>query len=560
MPEGLDSLRIEENVLEALVHALISDRSACVAGCLPHILSGIAHGEPELSVQRRGRTHRCGEHAKAPAVTELLECALSSTSDATDWSVAEEEWNMFLRGIGSGRKYHSEARDSLKSLVGPATQALLPLLEFLDAKEHVSEKQLSCARGFYAHAVSHLLQVHLFGATEKEIVMWLRRHDWGTELDKLLRPFLVSEVEPLAKELAFHFKEGKKTARREESQHFFSFLLQLYERYSIDTRAHGWVSPRLNAHDPVSLIALGGVSLASIAVSVFCSVYGWYEGSKFLAARDFTVHGVNCFTDFLDRARGVLHSGAQLLLAESILFPSVFCIFLETARVTAERAFTTGARALWRREFLAVESLRAFTTVCGSHHMLRCLEAVIRRLAVVFSLLPTYAVSLWERTIAPCLSAFVARLEATIESSKSTLVVIEVSLEVLICVHAMYSAAEEWQEQCCGVRNGVEITLEPLERLGLWRDELIRRITHDINNFLTRLFAGCGFLERDLRAWDALLLVMARGKTVAHTILYEDMKVSLARLTSEEQRNHLREYCHLSGMQSIATLLENTME
>ncbi|RNF00845.1 uncharacterized protein Tco025E_08725 [Trypanosoma conorhini] len=558
MPEAPNYLQLDENVLEALVHALTADRSACVAGCLPHILNEIAHGESELSVQRPGRTRGGGEHAKAAAVAELLERALTSAPDATDWSVAEDGWNVFLSGVGSGQRYHGEAREALKSLAGPATQALSPLLAFLAAKEHVSEEKLLSARGFYARAVSCLLRVHLFGATEKESVMWLRRYDWSTELDELLRPFLRAEVEPLAKELSFHFKPGKKTARREEPQHFFSFLLQLYERYSLDTRAHGWVSPKLEAQDSVSLRALGGVSLASIAVAVFRGVYGWYEGSKFLVARDFTVHGVNSFVDFLDRVGGTLHGGAQLLLAESILFPSVFRVFLETARLAAERAFTTGARALWRQEFLAMEPLRAFTAVCGARHMLRCLEAVVRRLTVVFSLIPAYAVSLWERTVTPCLSTFVRGLEATSESSKSTVDAVAVSLEVLVCVQAMYSAAEEWREQCCVACTGVEIAVSPLERLGLWRDELIRRTTHDINNFLTRLFAGHGFMERDLQAWDALLRLVASGKSMAHAILYEDMKVSLTRLASEEQRNHLREYCQLSGMEAIAALLGNT--
>ncbi|EKG06970.1 hypothetical protein TCSYLVIO_001903 [Trypanosoma cruzi] len=560
MLEGPDCLQLDENVLEALVHALTADRSFSVEDCLPYILNEIAHGESDVGAQRRRGTRGRWEHAKAAEVAESLGRALNSRAGGKEWSAAEDGWNMFLCGIGSGRRANGEVREALRALVGPATQALAPVLEFLVSEENVHEDRLLCARGFYARAVSSLLRVHLPGATEKECVMWLRRCDWKKGLEELLSPFLQCEVEPLAKELAFHFQQGMKTARREEPQHFFSFLLQLYERYNADVRTHGWTSPNMKAQDSISLLALGSVSLAFIAVSVFRGVYGWCEGSQFLASRDFTVHGVNSFIEFLDRARGIIHGGAQLLLAESIFFHSAFCVFLETAKVAAERSFTTGARALWRQEFLAMDPPRAFHTVCGAYHMLRCLEAVVRRLGVVFSLLPTYAVSLWERTITPCLSTFVCVCEAAKESCDSNLDAVMVSLEVLSCAHAMHSAAEEWMEQCCEVCGGVEISTSSLERLALWRDELTRGTTHDVKQFLARLFAEPGLLEwRDLQAWDALLRVVCSGKTPAHAVVYEDMKLSLTRLISEEQRNSLKEYCQVTSMGALATLLGKTV-
>lgn len=537
------------------MRVLLDDRTARVEASLPRVLGELVRSEPASSLPPHEEKHVRWEHARAAAVADVVESALSGGGAGREWVAAEGAWNQFLHALVSGRKQNSEGVAGLMALVGPATLALSPLLAFLLRVGGVSEERLLGARGFYARAVSSLLRAHSLGAgAREEGVAWLRRHDWGEVLPELLRPFLQCEVEPLAKELAFHFQDGKKTARREEPQHFFSFLFQLYERYDRDTRAHGWVRRKSEGQDSTGLTALGSVALASTAISLFRGVYGWHEGSRLLRANDFAVHGVNSFVDFLGRARGVAHEGALLLFAENILLPSALRVFFETARVTAERAFVSGARALWRREFLVAVSPRAFATVCGTQHMLRCLEALVRRLAVVFTLFPSCALNLWERTIVPCMSLFLDALDTAKESCDAQLDVVVLFLELIDCAHVMHSAAEGWMEQC----GGAEITAAPLDRLALWRDELTRETARDVKSFLSaRLFGAAGTTEQDLCAWEAMLCVLERGKVPAHVIVYEDMKLTLAQLTTTEQREQLRDYCKMRGMEAICTILQS---
>ncbi|KEG08548.1 hypothetical protein DQ04_06931000, partial [Trypanosoma grayi] len=96
----------------------------------------------------------------------------------------------------------------------------------------------------------------------------------------------------------------------------------------------------------------------------------------------------------------------------------------------------------------------------------------------------------------------------------------------------------------------------PLERLALWRDELTRETAHNVHALLTRLLAGAGGCAGDLLAWDAVLRALSQSKVTAHAIVYEDMKVSLARLTTAEQRGQLRGHCQAVALDAVAALLQ----
>ncbi|ORC88038.1 uncharacterized protein TM35_000192820 [Trypanosoma theileri] len=552
MTENPSSLQLDDNILEALVHTLANDRRIRVSACLPQILNDVANSQSDVVSSRRGERKGRWEHARATALAEMLQRILKNNTRAEEWCHVEGEWNTFMRDLDSGRRQNSGEQRALKALVEPAIEALSPLLTFLPCSEKVVEEKLQWARGFYARAVFSLLRVHLHGVAETEFIIWLRRYEWNVELSTLLQPFMKSEVEPLEKELAFHFQDGKKTARRDQPQHFFSFLLQMYEQYTMNTSTHGWTLVTTMGHDVLNLVALGSVRLASTAASVFCNAYDWFEGSAFLAEKDFTVHVVNSFIDFLSRAEGRIHKSSQLLLADIILFPTAFHIFLDSARVTAEKSFATGSRVLWRLEFLAVETPDAFNTYCGTHHMLRCLEAIVRRLSVVFTLLPSYAVSLWERTIIPSLSSFLCMLDsAVVVDTAMPLGGILLSVELLNCVHVMHAVAEEWVERL----RDVAAAAATLEHITQWEGEHTHRTSHRITAWITQQMRGPHRTVGDVHTLNTLLHTLAQGRTTAHAMVSEEVKQCLARLTTEEERRQLREYCTAVGMESVAAVL-----
>ncbi|CBH11544.1 hypothetical protein, conserved [Trypanosoma brucei gambiense DAL972] len=577
--------QLDNALLEELMLKLTEDRSTRVVDCLPGILKELSDhvrdpvqecqeqhkqlcSQQELQQQQQQRFERRENTPHASEVTRLLNLAMDSGPGAVKWTAVESELSNFLRSLMAGRR-----QVGLKESASQTVQALGPLLNVLtstaDTDGSEVEKDalmpLSFYRGFYARAVSLLLHLHLSGFDGSDRIAWLKRCGWKVELYDILLPFIQKEVEPLEKELVYHFQEGKNTARREEPQHFFLFLQQIYTRLVNDARAHGWAPEGIGEQDGVNtLIALGSAALAATAVSVFRSAYGWHEESGYLSVKDFTIHGVNCLVDFLTKSGGIVHLGAQAGIVERLISPDIFCTYADAARSFVCKAFASGHQVLWRLEFLTnsptlTDQTATLKAVRGTYHMLRCLEAILRRLAVVFALLPACVIITWNSVVVPSLVMFMQHLEdakeeaASLCETRAELII--TSFHLLDSVQAVCSAAEEWRERFCEHCGEKDVSTAQLGKMTRWREKLRREVTESTSQFLAHLFAVEEVSPRGLHAWDGILQGLLHGPSTGSNIVQEVMRTSIPCLIPKEKRKHLKEYCEATGANALANLL-----
>ncbi|KAG8346436.1 hypothetical protein ERJ75_000138200 [Trypanosoma vivax] len=558
--------KMEDAVLEAVICELMRDHSARVSACLPRILANVVdYGlSSAASTEHKGKqtvdVQFQATHG-AISVAECLERAINSEAKGDNtWTTAEVEWNAFLEEIG-GRWLQDMG---LKGLVTPIVEALSPLITFLASSGDWRSKKHEIARDFYARAVSSLLR-HIVSAHSTEMDVFVRRGEWKSEFGEILLPFMKSEVEPLEKELAFHFRAGRRTARSDEPQHCLSFLLQIFNRYSENTRARWWAFDNAGAlWDAEALVSLGAVALASTAISIFYNVYEWHDRSGNLRRRDFVVHGVNSILDFLSRARGVVHENALILMAENLLFPQAFYQYLDAVRVMAEETFRTGTRLLWRLQFLEDQLAPALPKKVlelarGAQHMLRCIEAVIRRLGIVFSLIPGYNIVVWEQFVNPSVEMFLDSLEAIRkqkEANSNWVTDVDVAISLLHTLQAVHTSTEEWYGRCEEVSKENATSYSTLRRLSQWRDKLTAETTQSAVEFMRVLFGSDQQIYiSQLYACNSVIQQLEMSKTSAHIIVLRNLRNFLRQSVTSEQLKQLEDYTRAIGLHHVADFM-----
>nr|CCC90782.1 conserved hypothetical protein [Trypanosoma congolense IL3000] len=572
--------RLDDAILEALMLRLTSDRNAGVSQHLPDVLKAIlergkgdTHDSQtvrEHQHQQRQRGDRRDNSVRAASLTRLLDCADCSGPDTARWLVWARDLGDSMKGLVAGKQQTAlkEIADNFKEALEPLLSLLLSAQENGDEAGEEDVKRVGRYKAFYSSAISHTLHAYLSCFGETEQILWLKRCMWRDELRNLLLPFVREEVEPLEKELVYHFQDGRSTARRVEAQHFFSFLVQLYTRFLGNLGTHGWVTSGVAEREGIgTLTTLGSVALASTAVSVFRATYGWRDDSDYLLERDFVVHTVNCIIDFLSMSSGVVHRIAQSLISECLLVPVVFRDYLDTARATIDRAFATGPEVLWRRQFLADTTWctvpsTAFGLAQGTCHMLRCLEAILRRLMIVFGLLPASASLAWNHTVAPSLEMFVLSIEDAKEKAsfgESNVEAITASVELLDAVEAVCRLGEEWRDCLSKFCEAKDMVLTPLEKIACQRDAIRHDVAQSTSEFLRCVLDPTEVSALSLHKLDGILTYATLGPQNAKNILYGAITSSVLSITTAGERANLRECCVLTGMEAVASLLKEAM-
>lgn len=320
------------------------------------------------------------------------------------------------------------------------------------------------------------LDVAAQGTSEAHVVAWYRRYTTDPNLRQLLSPYVSETVDPLAKELRYHFRPGRETAVLHEPQHFFSFLFDCVERQQ-RTHQEAWASvvlsqqaPPLTSSSatspppPTALLHLlrcvGELALCAAAVVAFQRCYGWHPHSSLWRCTDYVVVTVNAMLDFVARVEGRLCSDAVALLLGHLLVEEVMLTYADAGVTMAAVALQNGPSRLWRRSFLTDAAPQPrFPLYTSSLHMVLALEALLRRLlSTLFLVEPAYAALMWRKTVEPALSHFfeVAEAEATAtldgaagedEARAASISTWETVLALQWCVASVQvvaTAAEDW--------------------------------------------------------------------------------------------------------------------
>jgi hypothetical protein len=337
---------------------------------------------------------------------------------------------------------------------GLVTTALLPLLSHLSPPTSESERGKASTESMHALRRAYLLLLpHALRAAattttagggeqrtlnlaspatgETDAAAWYCRCSDDPVVQELFAPYIAATVNPLERELRYHFSAGRDTAAIHEPQHFFSFLLDCVERQQ-DSHKNVWaavlvekmglppsssafLSPMAHSSSLLLLLScVGQLALVATAVVVFQSSYGWHSRSPLWRCTDFVVVTVNAVLDFVARAEGRLCSAAIKLLLEHLLVEDVAVAYARAGVAMADAALQNGTARLWRRSFLTHNSPQPrFPLYTCSMHMVRALEAFLRRLMSTLVVVDasTYAALMWHTTVEPVLSHFLEVVE-----------------------------------------------------------------------------------------------------------------------------------------------------
>lgn len=409
----------------------------------------------------------------------------------------------------------------------------------------------------------------------------------NARVQQLLSSFIGSTVEPREKELRFHFRTGEETAKPNEPQHFFSFLLQLFSRLSADTR-HGWegggrCGEKRDASDLLQQV--GQWSLATTATAVFSDCYGWYIGSPVLHKAEFTVVSLNALFEFMQESDGRLAPSVRKAMGEWLAFPSAFATYLSTGCQVAQRALRLGDRALWRRNFLSSSEVGERVFYHRTVHFIRSVEALLRR-ACGLPLMQSawYLSAVREQLLQPVLAAYVRAAQmAEVEAEKrrpwGDLAALQ---EVVVGCYTTLVASEDWlgllvEGKEAGVHGGGAVgsaskvtrpassaaavnRMPALDELVVFRDTLTRRSAAEAQERVERLCRPDGgrggpHLEqlRDVDAFLHALHQLPDGSS--RSILEAAMASAFQRELPVDELNELNEYASAANLARLAALL-----
>ncbi|GET88638.1 hypothetical protein, conserved [Leishmania tarentolae] len=414
----------------------------------------------------------------------------------------------------------------------------------------------------------------------ESVLPWYAAYISDSAIRELLSPYISSVVGPLEKELRFHFKAGCDTASVHEPQHFFSFLIECFQRQQ-RIASEQWTEPRLqDSESDAALRLLESVSqvvLSATAVVVFQECYGWQPYSTLMRHKEYVVVIVNAVLDFVASAEGRFCRDAVQLLVEHLLAEEVLQLYAQCGADMAVAALHDGVVRLWRRSLLMEGVGRAsFPLHTCTLHMVRSLEAFQRRLLNSLLLLRgSWAELVWRRSVEPALLAFLGIVE------KQTLPAVadpatdswESVLYLQWCVASVQvvtAAAEDWlgmlRESFAATASSASSPSslsrsEALDALMLFRDQLARRSAEQAQ-LLTRKIctpypgdaAQAARLLHGAEEFFKILEELPDGTSAPYTVqdLVQDV---LQRNLSLEHKAELLSYTKRCGMQRFAQLL-----
>ncbi|CCW62007.1 unnamed protein product [Phytomonas sp. EM1] len=230
---------------------------------------------------------------------------------------------------------------------------------------------------FYDYALNMVEREHADRLSYEQL--WRASEVWE-DAREIVAPFLWGFIEPLEKELVFHFHSGLETAQRSEPQHFFTFLLDLLHR--LDKSGAISTASSSEGRSRINLLDFGQLRLALTAVVILSETYQWNPAiASFLsdASSAYIVHFINSFFDFVEQAKGSVYSQTLEFLSAYVLADRAMRVYTDSCNLIVERAFKRGAAALWRRTFLS-SGIEALPFYLNTVHFVRCADAITRRL------------------------------------------------------------------------------------------------------------------------------------------------------------------------------------
>lgn len=320
---------------------------------------------------------------------------------------------------------------------------------------------------------------------------WAQLRVSNAAIQQLLRPLSQFVVEPLEKELMFHFSAGRPTAPVNEPQHFFNFLLE-----ALEVKLPAKVAPFAGQAGGTFVLPLAQVMLTTTANTLFVDTYGWTWGPQTNTAdTNFSVHTVNCILDFLNRTHGRVDTESLALLAAQLLYPEVVHVFLAAGAATAAAALASGPQVMWRRPLLSdaattthpSSQVRCF--LLSTRHLLRSVEFQLRRLMnSVFAIDNSLPPLFWGHVVQPSLGAFLAATQVALPEQVQSWADLQMVSEVAAAMSAVVTAVEGWLQIL--LPESATRHSDAVDEVMLRHDRLIGHCCREARNFTNDMCEG----------------------------------------------------------------------
>ncbi|KAG5479700.1 hypothetical protein CUR178_03463 [Leishmania enriettii] len=483
-----------------------------------------------------------------------------------------------------------------------AAEALSPLTSALSCSHLDDDHAVSLLRSAYIRLLPYILAVAAPLATSPTTTLslatsattvaltacggsesalpWYAAHTSDTAVRDLLSPYMSSAVEPLERELRFHFSAGCDTAVVHEPQHFFSFLTECFQRQQ-RIAAEQWATSTSQDREGEAALrlveSLSQLVLSATAVVVFQECYNWRPYSALLRHKEYVVVVVNAVLDFAASAEGHICRDAVQLLVGHLLAVEVLRLYAQCGADMAVSALHDGTARLWRRSFLMEGTSRTlFPLYTCSLHFVRSLEAFQRRLHNSLLLLRGFWAELvWRISVETALSMFLDIVEkqsllAMSDAAEASWESVLSLLWYVASVQVVTAAAEDWlgmlRESCAAMASTASSPSslsnpEPLDALMLFRDHLARRSAEQAQ-LLTRQLCthqpgDAAQAARLLHGAEEFLKRMGElpDGTSTRYIVQSLMQGVLQKDLSPEHKAELLSYAKLCGLPHFAQLL-----
>ncbi|KPI85564.1 hypothetical protein ABL78_5371 [Leptomonas seymouri] len=609
----------EDGLLDALLDHLTIDPSADLSSVLARVEQLRAAHNTGAKLKQR-QTEQQQQHS-ADLRKKWADIIKTVPPDDRAVDALSSECTQYFLGLANSAD-HAMTRSAWRALravpppvhaPGLATSTLLPLLSHLSQESSSSEggsdvniaaKQtlrraylllLPSALRAAVPSASSTTEASRLSAqvvSETDAVAWYSQYTSSPVVRELLSPYLSVTVEPLEKELRYHFSAGRATAAIHEPQHFFSFLSECVERQQhthrctwMDAASSQAATAAQRPSPPPSILHLldhlGQLSLSAAAVVTFQNCYGWRPQSQQWRCREYVVVTINAILDFVARTEGRLCREALELLLKHLLVEEVALCYAHAGVEMAKAALQNGTARMWRRSFLMhnTHSVQLPLYTC-SLHMVRALEAFLRRLlSTLFVVESTYAALLWHKTVEPVLSHFLRVVEAqaveALDSAEgenhheghgswNTAWMLQ---WCVASVQVVATAAEDWLgmlRESVTVSSCSPASLEPtsdaLDGLALFRDQLARRAAEQAKALTRQLCthkpgdsAKAASLLHSLNVFLQQMEMLPVGPS--RYVMQAVIQGVLLECLSREQQDGLAAFASRSGLSYVARLL-----
>lgn len=554
----------EGRFLDALVDAITTYPQAHLSSLLQDMRArslADAAVEPSEEVEVKWQ-HQAAHHLQTRWKAALSSSSASLSSSATLASLTAETQSFLHQFVDtmelrpapyrllnekSTRDENGKENEEEEGLMKLILQVVTPLLDhLLQAIDSPPSPQTRQLREFYGQLVPVVLQtmaqtgsLPLSMSRSSTLYAWLGEMASNVYLQQLLHPYIEVVVLPLEKELGYHFRAGRETAELHEPQHFFCYLANQFQRLRAAT-LEGWLvavpdvlEESSSSAAAISLLTLGQSILASTAAAIFRECYGWWPHTPLLKSQEYVVVVVNALLDCLQQAEGPVCKAALRLLAQHMLHDGVLAMYMKAASGVAITAFENGPAFFWRRSFLDLSASASppRPLYLGSLHMVRAIEAFLRRLGSTLLLIGPVDVSqhhsashpvcmLWKWTIEPALSAFLVKTKSEIDHIHgaapgeeadghwSSVLALQ---ECVLSLHTVVNAAEDWLNILQDMLNdrqelgeeandradgsdeashSILLYSDALDELTLLRDQMSRRSVELSKHFIKQICAA----------------------------------------------------------------------